>query len=863
MQAILPFVRQGFSGRRSRNLFLAAAVALASALVAAVGCAIATAQDNMLVQMHRAIGEEDARIIHEYSSLFPAEVTHRARSLPGVKAAAGRMRGSLTLAQGSTRPGELHPRRATVQARGVDIDGDEGFDQVKILEGRAAQEEKEVMLDALAREQLAAKVGDQLIVQRFGDPITLTVCGIYERPRLGALQRGHVQLSRALLAQATGAEDEVNVVSIVLKDGVDVLEWVAANKDKFKAPLALEPSEAVMSGISRGLQASKLLMWMATMVASLACAFIVATGMTTALAEQQREIAILRSLGASRAQVLLGQLTMGLTIGVTGALVGIPLGVAIAWCIANYLVGQLPNGFSVAPSAIACAIAAGLVASVGGAAYPAWLASRVSPLEALAVRSRPARAHAAVWLFLIASLCLVLQWGVMQIADDQERFWNWMIVGVPLLALGWFCMGVPMVTLLARTSSPTLERLLRLPRGVLAGSMRASPYRLGLTAGAMMIGLAFLTETWTNGPALFADLTERIRFADAFVFRLSGFTPADQQRIRTVTGVESAVAIGYLPLRLGGAGGLGVEGLSSPNVVCIGFPPREFLRLNRIDWFEGTPELALPLLESGQGVLVAREFLEAHHKHVGDELELGNARQTRPFVIAGVVGAAGLDVATQFFGIRSVYMEHAVSCVFMDFATVAREFGADEATIVQLQLEPGIGDQEEDRISSAIAAMAPGAQFASGRAMREDILSAGRLVMTLSSSAGSAMILLSCLAVGNIVAAGITIRRHEFGVMAACGAGPGVVARLILGETLLMAAAACVCGVAMGLILAWNGRELLLALGGIAIEAQTRWAAVALGCALLFVLALAAAVPATISLMRRPPRDLLSSARGS
>ena len=131
--------------------------------------------------------------------------------------------------------------------------------------------------------------------------------------------------------------------------------------------------------------------------------------------------------------------------------------------------------------------------------------------------------------------------------------------------------------------------------------------------------------------------------------------------------LAAASPVGYLPLRVGSDAQLGVRGLGPRNVVCVGFEVESFLELNRVEWIRGTPEEAVPQLLEGDAILVAEQFLTARKLDLGDSVSLGPPDRERSFKIAGVVSAAGLDVATQFFGIRSLYMEHAASCVFMDF----------------------------------------------------------------------------------------------------------------------------------------------------------------------------------------------------
>jgi putative ABC transport system permease protein len=354
------------------------------------------------------------------------------------------------------------------------------------------------------------------------------------------------------------------------------------------------------------------------------------------------------------------------------------------------------------------------------------------------------------------------------------------------------------------------------------------------------------------------DISERVRISDGFVFKANGMTVAEQERVRAIPGVEGTVPIGYLPLKVIGETVFGVEGIATPNVVCIGFPPEEFLRLNRLEWIAGSPEDSLPKLKAGTGILVAKEFLVARGKEPGDRLRLGGGKTEKDYEIVGVVGAAGLDVAVQFFGIRSMYTENAVSCVFMDFDEVARSFGSREAFILQVDIDDSSPAELDKELGEAVTDRVPGAVFASGRAIRQAILTVGDRVLAITSSIAFAALALACFGVGNVVAANIGARRFEYGVLRASGAQPGLLARLVLGEVLLLTVAGAVVGTALGLHLARMGVLWHRELGGQEIGFDPPVLPLAIGWAVLTAMTVASALPAVRALTRRSVRELMA-----
>jgi putative ABC transport system permease protein len=103
--------------------------------------------------------------------------------------------------------------------------------------------------------------------------------------------------------------------------------------------------------------------------------------MYTTIIERTREIGVLKSLGASKGyivRIILSETTL-LCLG------GIATGVALTFFTRTILVKLVPTlTILITPGWIARAGAIAILGGLLGAAYPAWLASRRDPVEALA-----------------------------------------------------------------------------------------------------------------------------------------------------------------------------------------------------------------------------------------------------------------------------------------------------------------------------------------------------------------------------------------------------------------------------------------------------------------------------------------------
>ena len=146
-------------------------------------------------------------------------------------------------------------------------------------------------------------------------------------------------------------------------------------------------------------------------------AFIIFNTFSITVAQRTREFALLRTMGASRRQVLRSVMLEALIVGLIASVLGILLGIATAQGI-NALFkafgAELPQeGLVLKPRTIIVALVVGTGVTMLSSLAPARRATRVPPLAAMreeaATPQPPTRRRTVLsWVLLIVGVALIL-----------------------------------------------------------------------------------------------------------------------------------------------------------------------------------------------------------------------------------------------------------------------------------------------------------------------------------------------------------------------------------------------------------------------------------------------------------------------
>jgi putative ABC transport system permease protein len=631
---------RGLAGRKLRSALTAIAIVLGVAMMSGTFVLTDTidkAFDNIFQETYAntdAVVQgkgADIEAFGEQAATPPISdaLLEDVRAVPGVEAAAGQVvtDNDTKILDKKGEALESYPSFGF----GVDTSPEaQRFNPLQLLDGRWPGANGEVVIDVGTAEDQGFNIGDTVRISTLKPAEDFEVVGLAQYGTTRELGTATIAAFTVEEAQRLlERENQFDAISVAAEDGVAPDGLVADLENALPAD-----EVTVRTGVEQAdedaqtAEFTSIIRYILLAFAGIALfvgAFVIFNTLSITVAQRTREFATLRTIGASRRQLLSSVIVEALIIGFAASLIGLFAGLGLAVGL-DRLFDALGFGLPAADTVFATrtivvSLLTGTIVTLVAGLFPALRATRVPPIAAVREGAELPKGRFARWTPYIAVVVIALAvalLGYSMFVDDlgtAERLIS-MATGVLLLFVGVAMVSSHLVRPLAALVGWPATRVGGAAGKLAKGNSLRNTGRTASTAAALMIGIALVTFVAVLATGMKESnrgaIEDQIK-SDYLVTAQDGFSPF-------VAGAGDAldesggVAELVTPVR----SDLGkVEGESG---YVTGIDPASIAEGYTFEWKDGSDAVLASLGDNG--AIVAKDFADQNDLSVGSDLLL-------------------------------------------------------------------------------------------------------------------------------------------------------------------------------------------------------------------------------------------------
>jgi putative ABC transport system permease protein len=334
------------------------------------------------------------------------------------------------------------------------------FNPLKLVEGRWPSTSNEVVIDSQSADDQRYKIGDTIKIATLKPVQSFKLVGLAHYGEVDSIGSATFTVFTIPEAQALlDREGQFDAISVAAKDGVAPQKLVQDIRTILPGDAIVRTAAQQASEDKKDVSFTKFIRYVLLGFAGVALfvgAFVIFNTLSITVAQRTREFATLRTIGASRRQVMWSVIIEAFVIGLLASLIGLFLGLGLAaglnWIFKQFNLDLPTQGIVFAPRTIVVSLAVGLIVTLVAGLLPARKATRVPPIAAVREgfvlpKGRFARFVPYIAIAIIGLSVLVLSYSLFKDHIGTTQRLIAMAVGV----LGLF-VGVAMVS--SRTVRP-------------------------------------------------------------------------------------------------------------------------------------------------------------------------------------------------------------------------------------------------------------------------------------------------------------------------------------------------------------------------------------------------------------------------
>ena len=799
---------KGLLGRKFRAVLTALAIVLGVAMVSGTYVltdTISAAFDNIFSGSYKNTsavisGKQIVKFSSSGNATVPESLLGRVTRLPDVEAAAGQifdLNSSSDYAKLIDRNGKAIG--GTAPTFGFGFGGvDSRFNPLTLLEGRWASGPTQIVIDAATAKGHDFGLGDRIGVSAQGPIRNYRITGIAKFGNVDSLGGATFAIFDVATAQELLHKQGVfDAISVASKSGV------SPEQLKREIQPILPPSAEVKTGAEQAKSNAKdtkeftkfiqLFLLAFGGIALFVGAFVIFNTLSITVAQRAREFATLRTLGASRRQVLRSVLLEGIIIGAVASVAGLFLGLALAKGLSSVFAAldlDLPqSGTVLATRTVVVSLGLGMAITLVASLAPALRATRVPPILAVREGAKLPRSRLAPFAPYIAAVTIVVGGLLMAYAmfvgglATKQRLAA-LAVGLLFLFLGIALVSSRIVRPLAAVVGAPAERT-----GGSAGRLARensvrNPGRTASTAAALMIGLALVTVVATLGAGLRnadRDALKRQVRSDYVVTSKNGFDPFPVAAGEAVSGVRDAEVVSHVRNEH--------ARLFRSEVTVDGIDVSTITDVYRFEWEQGSDKALYYL--GLDGAVVRKKFADKHKLDVGDVLRLTTPDgKHKVFQVFGIFAPPKID-----------NLDPVLASIVITTDAFDRTFSRPKNIYTLVNVAGGANDATTARFERALAAY-PDAKVRTKSAWVNKRAAGIDKLLNLLYVLLALSVVVSLFGMVNTLVLSVFERTRELGMLRAIGMTRRQTRRMVRHESVITALIGAALGLPLGIALA-------------------------------------------------------------
>ena len=722
---------------------------------------------------------------------MPESLLAKVQSLPDVSAAKG---GVSDQAQLVGRDGKVISNGfAPGLAFSVDPTGTQQFNPLVLTAGTWPRGPNEIAIDKSTADKKHYTVGNTIGAVARGPVQQYRITGVVKLGNVSSIGGATMAIFDLPTAQKIfGKVGKLDAIDVAARQGISPARLVAEIK-----PI-LPPTTQVRSGTQEAAKQvqdtsaftsilQKFLLAFGG-IALFVGIFVIANTLSITIAQRAREFGTLRTLGATRRQVMISVIVEGGVIGILASVSGLFIGLGIAKGLEALFVSfgiDLPHGNTIfATRTVIVSLVVGTVVTVLASLLPALRATRVEPIaavrEGVLPPSRLARfGMPAALVTLAIALALLLFGGLATGASGVQRLLA-IGLGVVISFIGMALVAPKLVPPLASTLGWPGARFGGVSGSLARENAMRHPARTASTAAALMIGLALVTAVGVLASGLKATFEQAVDqqfLGDYALTSENGFTP---------TGVASEQAVRGVPGVLAVSGVRAGEGrVFRSHVDVTGVEPNVG-RVIKITWKSGGPGVPAGLGDSG--AFVSSTYAKDHHLVLGSPIPLElPTGETVPLEVHGIFEAPSGG---------SPFGNVTISTSLFD-----RIYQDPQNVFAFINMAGGVTPENTAALASALTEF-PDAKIQTESAFKKQQEAGINVFLNLLYVLLSLSILVSLFGIVNTLVLSVFERTRELGMLRAVGLTRRQTRRMIRHESVVTALIGASLGIPLGVGLA-------------------------------------------------------------